>query len=1027
MHNPARFAVGRPKVVALFTLLLMIYGVLSYQGLPRQENPSLNERFASITTYLPGAEPEKVELLINQVIEDAVAELDDIEEIFSRSTYGVGWMLVQLKESAPAAERLQEVRDKVREAATRFPPGATEPDVDIRVFRTNTMLLALVAEGVSPIALREQARTLERELEFIPGVRRVDLVGLPREEIEVSLDLARLAQQGIPLAHVIDALAQRNVRLPSGELEVGAVRSSIRLSGAFESVDEVGNTLLGSSPEGLPIRLANVARIQRQVAPPDDLVRVGSAEGVGIALEMLPNRNAITLGERVRAHLAELALPEGMTVSIVADEPTYVRERLELLTGSLFFGLILVVTFCLLGMGWRSGVVVSLTIPLALLVALGLQGFVNVPLHQISIAALVIAVGIVVDESIVVTDNIQRYIDRGVPVHEAAIEGLGEIHLAVLAGAATTVAAFIPLMVMQGDIGDFIRSIPIVVSLMLLGSVLVSHYVTPLLAVALHRKGGKGPGRVSLWLEPRYRRLVHWVTSNTWLVLLGFVGWLIASVVLAAVVLWPPTFFPDADRHQFLVKLDLPAGAPVEETDAVVQRVEALLAEEREVTHWAAFVGRDAPKFYYNEFDDGRAEHRAQILVNLTDGVPFSETRAFATRFGRRVRETIPGAWVRSYPLRQGYGDGEDVEIFLTGDDLSTLRVLTARVREVMEGIEGTKNVSDSLGYDPVTLEAVVDDARANLLGVSHREVATTLRTAIDGVTATTFRENDQEIDIRVRLAEGQRRDVADLLGLPLRSQTTGGPVPLSHVASIEPGFTNREILRYNRKRETVVEAEIADGYKLIEVAARVETQVREAVQLPPGYTMIFQGQQKEVTESFISLLKAAVVAVFLIYIILVVRFQSLMQPLLILLAVPMSICGAFWGLALTGTEVSFMGFLGMISLTGIAVNDSIVLVDTVNRLREKGGELADVVAAGATLRLRAVTLTSITTVGGLLPLSISGGEFWAPFGYAMIFGLGASTVLTLVVQPAAYLTLDRYLRRGKPVSAGLRDEPAPA
>jgi multidrug efflux pump subunit AcrB len=1025
MPNPARFSVERPKVVVLFTLLLMIYGVLSYQGLPRQENPALTERFASITTYLPGAEPEKVELLVNEVIEDAIAELDDIEEIFSRSMHGVGWMLVQVKPSAPAAERLQEIRDKVREAAARFPPGASEPDVDIRVFRTNTMLLALVADGISPVALRERARELERELEFISGVRRVDLVGLPKEEIDVSIDLARLAQQGIPLALVIDALAERNVRLPSGELEVGAVRSSIQLSGAFEGVDEVGATLLGSSPEGLPIRLADVAKIERRVADPDMLVRVGSAEGVGIALEMLPNRNAITLGERVRAHLDQLDLPEGMSISIVADEPTYVRERLALLTGSLVFGLGLVVTLCLFGMGWRSGLVVSMTIPLALLVAMGLQGFVNIPLHQISIAALVIAIGIVVDESIVVTDNIQRYIDRGVPAREAAVEGLGEIHLAVLAGAATTVAAFIPLMVMEGDIGDFIRSIPIVVSLMLLGSVLVSHFVTPLLAIGLHQRGGGGPGRVTLWLEPRYRRLAAWIVSHTRAVLLGFVGWLVASVVMAAVVLWPPTFFPDADRHQFLIKLDLPVGAPVEETNALVQRVEALLAEEPEVSHWAAFVGRDAPKFYYNEFDDGRAENRAQIIVNLTDDVPFSETRALATRFGRRIRETVPGTWVRSYPLRQGYGDREDVEIFIMGDDLDVLRVLTARVREVVVGIEGTKEVSDSFGYDPVTLEAVVDDARANLLGVSHREVATTLRTAIDGVTATTFRENDQEIDIRVRLAEGQRRNVADLVSLPLHSPTTGGPVPLSHVASVEAGFTNRAILRYNRKRETVVEAAIADGHALIEVAARVEKAVRGRVNLPPGYSMVFQGQQKEVTESFISLLKAAVVAVFLIYIILVVRFQSLAQPLLILLAVPMSVCGAFWGLALTGTEVSFMGFLGMISLTGIAVNDSIVLVDTVNRLRARGGELADVVAAGATLRLRAVTLTSVTTVGGLLPLSLTGGEFWAPFGFAMIFGLAASTVLTLVVQPAAYLTLDRRLRRGKPVTAGLRDEPA--
>jgi multidrug efflux pump subunit AcrB len=1014
--NPASFSVEHPKVVGLFTLLLMVYGVLSYQGLPRQENPTLEERFASIITYLPGAEPEKVELLVSEVLEDAIAELDDIEEIFSRNTYGVSWMLVEIEKSAPAAERLQEVRDKVREATTRFPAGASEPDVDIRVFRTNTMLLALVGESVSPVALREQARALERGLEALPGVRRVDLVGLPKEEIEISLDLSRLSERGVPLARVIDALAERNVRLPSGELEVGAVRSSIQLSGAFEGVAEVGASFLGSSPDGLPIRLTDVAHIERRVAEQKELVRVDRAQGVGIALEMLPNRNVITLGERVRQHLSEIELPENMRVEVVADEPTYVNERLSLLTGSLLLGLLLVVTLTLVGMGWRSGIVVSLTIPLALLVATGLQGFVNIPLHQISIAALVIAVGIVVDESIVVADNIQRHLDHGSPPRRAAIEGLGEIHMAVLAGAATTVAAFIPLMVMEGDVGDFIRSIPIVVSLMLLGSVLVSHFVTPLMAMALHSRSRGRAGPIAERLEPHYRRFVGWVVRNPRAVLGAFGGWLLLSLLMAGAALWPPVFFPDADRHQFLIQLDLPNGAPVRETDEVVRRVERLLAEEPDIARWAAFVGRDAPKFYYNEFDDGRAENRSQIIVNTSENVTFSQTRGYATRIGDRIRETVPGVRVRSHPLRQGYGGGEDVEIFITGHDLDVLRALTARVRAVVEGIDGTTNVSDSFGYDPITLEARVDDARANLLGVSHRDVATTLRTAIDGVTATTFRENDQEIDIRVRLVEGQRRNVADLASLPLHSPVTRGPVPLSHVASVEPGFSNRAILRFNRKREAVIEADVADGYNLVDVANRVERAVRDSVVvLPPDHEIYFFGQREEVTESFLSLLKAAVVAVFLIYIILVVRFQSLVQPLLILLAVPMAICGAFWGLAFTGNPVSFMAFLGMISLTGIAVNDSIVLVDTVNRLRGSDVDPADAVATGATTRLRAVTLTSITTMGGLLPLSLSGGEFWAPFGFSMIFGLAASTVLTLVVQPAAYLTLDRWLRRGRP------------
>ena len=491
MANPARFALERPRVVLLATLLLVLYGVLSYQGLARQENPALQERFASIVAYLPGAGPEKVEILLTKVIEDRIAELDDIEDIFSTSNHGISFLLIELEKTAPAEERLQQIRDKVQEARTAFPPGASEPEIDTRVFRTNTMVLALVAEeDVPTLALRRQAKELERELEALADVRRVELVGLPEEEIAVDVDLRALSQRGVPLERVVAALAARNVELPSGELDVGAVRSTIETSGAFARDADAGTTLLGAGDSGLPIRLSDVARIERRLAEPEVRVRAQGIAAVAIAVEMLPGRNAIRLGERVRQHLGQRPYPPGMRAVVVADEPTYVSDRLGLLTGSLLLGLGLVVGLTLLGMGWRSGLVVSVTIPLALTVAMGFQGVMDVPLHQISIAALVIAIGIVVDESIVVTDSIQRYLDLGFEPRDAAIRGLAEIHLAVLAGAATTVAAFIPLMVMEGDIGEFIRSIPIVVSVMLLGSVLVAHFVTPLLAVLFHRRSG---------------------------------------------------------------------------------------------------------------------------------------------------------------------------------------------------------------------------------------------------------------------------------------------------------------------------------------------------------------------------------------------------------------------------------------------------------------------------------------------------------------------------------------------------------
>ena len=1027
--NPAVFSIRQPRVVLLATLLCAAYGALSYLDLPRQENPTLVDRFAQITTYLPGADPEKVERLVSKVLEEKIAEVDDLEDIFSSSSEGRSHLIVEVKKGAPLHDRLAQIRDKAAEARASFPPGASEPEVDTETLATYTMILVLTGPDASPVALQRKARELERALEQLPGVRRVDLVGRPREEIEVAVDLRKLSQRGVPLTGVLNALSERNALLPGGELELGGMRSSIQTTGAYTTLDEVGNTYLAAGESGLPVLLSDVSEIRRGVAEPDVRVRHLGAAGVALALEMLPRRNVVAFGERVRAFLAERerGLPEGMAVAIVADEPTYVGERLDLLMRSLLVGLCLVVALTLVGLGWRSGAVVSASIPLSLAFSMGLLHLVGLELHQMSIAALVIAVGLVVDEAIVVTDNVQRHLDRGASPREAAVSGLGEIHLAILAGAATTVAAFIPLMLMEGDIGDFLRSIPIAVSMMLLASVTVAHFVTPLLAALAHGwSRGRGAARASRtrWLELRYRRVLGAAVSRPGAVATLFVLGLSVSLAVLVTQLLPPAFFPSADRHQFLVEVRLPDGASLDETDAVMARVEQRLAQEETVRDWTAFIGSDAPKFFYNEFSSGRGENLGMLIVNTRETLPFHRTSEVVERIDRDLASRIAGARIRARELQQGYGATADVRVYVMGDSLPTLRHLADRVRQIAEQTPGVARVRESFGFDPLTLEVRVDAARANLLGISHRDVAVALRTAIDGVTATRFREEDEEIDVVVRLTEGQRRSVADLRTLAITSERSGHPVPLGQVATLAPGFTTRRVLRYERRREASIDADV-EGRPVLSVAADIERAVAAGISLPDGYEISFHGQRKEVSESFLSLARAALVAVFLIWIILVVRFQSFSQPLLIVLAIPMALIGSILGLAATGSPLGVTALLGMISLTGIVVNDSIVLLDYINTLRSRGWELEDAVMTGGTSRLRAVTLTSLTTMGGLLPLSLSGGAFWGPFGYAMIFGLAASTLLTLLVQPTAYLLLERRRRerseRARP-SAGTRE-----
>jgi multidrug efflux pump subunit AcrB len=1013
VKSTAAWALSHPHVVWLTTLLALSYGALTYLGLPRQENPTLADRRALVTTYVPGASPAQIELLVTKIIEDKVAEVDDVDTIFAQSLHGLSTVQVELEKGAPYAERLDEIRAKVQEARALIPDTATTPVVDTRLLRTNTMILAVVGEDVNPIALREQAKLVKRQLEFIPSIGRVRLLGEAKEEIEVAVDARSLSERHLSLTAVIDALESRNALLPSGQLELGTLSTAIQTSGVFDRVEDIEHTYLGAAESGIPVTLGDIATVTRRLADQKVLVRRNGVPAVSIALEMLAGKNAVQVGQRVRTLLSDLEpeLVAGVSVQILADEPKYVDERLSRLTGSLKLGLYLVMALTLLGLGWRSGLIISISIPLSITVALGLIGMFGIALHQISIAAMVIAIGLVVDEDIIVVDNIQRHIDKGLDPAAASIAGLGEIHMAVISGAGTTIAAFIPLALMSGEIGEFVRSIPIAVCLMLITSVIVAHFFTPLFAATLNgwRRSNGSARREQHRFEEPYRRVLKRLLQHRAAVIVGFITVFLGSTLGIGSSLWPPEFFNDADRHQFLVEVFLAPGTPVARTDEAAHRVEEVLGRNENIASWGTYVGSGVPKFFYNQFTEFESENTAMFVVNTVETISFEDVRGEAEAIGRELDATVAGALVRTTVLKQGYGGGDAVRIFIQGESQVVLRELSRRVREIVEQVEGTENVRDTAGYDPLTLDAEIDHARANLMGISNRDIATTLRIAIDGATATTFRENDEEIAIRVRLARDQRKNAADLGDLLLFSPSKNAYVPFAQVASIVPGFTTREILRFRRKREIAVIADVNAERTLMATTNDVQKAVLAQVTVPPNYEISFHGQNKEATESFLSLARAAIVAVLLIYILLVIQFKTLSQPLLIILAIPMALIGAIWGLVITGNEAGFMAFLGMISLIGIVVNDSIVLLDYINTLRRRGLDLETAVIQGASTRLRAITMTSLTTIGGLLPLSLYGGSTFGAFGYAMIFGLIGSTVLTLVVQPVAYLSLERW------------------
>ena len=1022
MHNPAEFAVRQPQLVVLAVIFALGFGMLSYAQLPRQENPTLERRRASIRVYVPGADPETMERLVAKNLEAKLSELDDIDEIYTESTLGVTWATVDLRGDAHLHNRLEEVKDKVEDARVFFPVGARPPVVTTRL-DTNAVIVTLESETSPLITIREHAEELERRLENLPGVSRVSISGAPKEKIVLEIDARALGQRGMSIPQIVEAIGSQNAELPGGELESGALRASIAVGGAFETIGGIAATyvrVLGREP----IRLGEIAEITRHIADPEVIVRTNGQRAVALSVEMLSGWDTVALGQSIRAVINEYTelLPYDSVVNIVVDEPTYVRDRILLLIRNLLLGLALVVVLAILFLGWRMGLVVALPIPISVVAGLGLLNLSGQSLHQISLAALIIAVGLMIDESIIIADNTERHLDRGESAETAAISGLREVHLPVLGGAATTVAAFVPLMVLDGRIGDFVRSIPLTVSSMIIASVVVAHYVIPLLVVALYRNKPRrsAPSTTRDPFSPPYAELLRRFLLAPKLAFASFALVIIAIAVSLPLVLKPADFFHTADRHQFVIELRTPAGSRLEQTDAAVAQLEKILSDLPGVSNWTTWIGSGAPRFYYNESTLGQHENIAKLVVNVGPDVPFRRNAEIVRQVGARAA-SIVGADVRARELKQGFGVRPDLEILVEGDDLDQLRRLTFEVREAVSTVEGAIHVRDSFGVDPLVVTADINEAKANKLGIARSDVSTTLRALIDGVTATTVEEEDDEIDVVVRVQEKQRIGFQALGELRVPSRVTDELLPLSHVAELRPDWAVKRITRQNRKRHAAVEADVAER-SVLAVTRDAEAIISRTVKVPPGYSIVFRGQRAEMTRSYLALANAGWVSVCVIYLILVLSLRSLLHPFLVVSILPLAAVGCVLGVAASGNALGFMALLGIISLIGIAVNDSILLISTIRRFRQEGLPLIDAVVRGSVQRIRPVLLTSATTIGGLLPLSLTGGSMWAPFGFAVIGGLVASTVITLGVQPTAYFALERWRSR-KTAAAGDADD----
>lgn len=1009
------FSVRQPVLVNLLVILLLVAALFTYSSMTKEKFPDVSLDEVWVHTTYPGVSPEEIERLITIPIEDEVAGIEGIEDITSVSSEGYSQIEIDFESGIEDFPRkIQEVQNRVNRVED-LPEDAETPEVEEEEWTTIAVVVS-VSGDIPEDKLKRLSEDLEADLLDIRGVDAVTAIGRRDREIWVEVDPGRLEGYELSLADVILSLRNKNLDVPGGTLGSGRRELLVRTMGEAETPEQIERVILRSTHEGGHVYLRNVATVSDTF---EEAVTEGRLNGKkAISLMVMKSRtgDTIQIVDAVKALERDYEngrLPDGVTLTLTNDASVDISNNLNALYGNGAVGLVLVLIVLYVFVGLRPAVLTAVGLPVAYSIAILLMQYFGITINMLSLFGLILALGIVVDDAIIICENSCRHIEEGRSPAEAAVIGTKEVTWPVIAAVATSAAAFIPLLLMTGTLGKFFGVIPKAVAFALLASlvealfILPSHIADFAKPISARRKQRMADGSLQR-LTHVYLRLLNFTLDRRYLCVSSAVA-LAGGCILFAYVFMPFVLFPARDVEEFGVTIKMPVGTKLEETSRVVAQLEraALELPEEEVY---AVIGRVGTG-QLADYDFRTGTHIGQVILDLTDR--FDRERSGEEIVGeyRDAIAEIPGpAEVNFQEWREGPPLEPAVELHLRGDELEILRAIADDVEAYIASIDGTKDITDD--FEPGKHEAriIVDEEKAYLLGLDMATIGYTIRYAFDGGIASSIHDRGEEIDLRVILREESRRDLEDIEEMRFQSRE-GALIPFQNFGRIErkPGYTN--INRRDRKRAITVSANVDDDViTSVEINRLLRDRYRDLGERYPGYSMVFSGEYEETQEQVIALTKAFGVAILLIYAILGSLFRSFSMPLVVMLAVPFSFIGVVVGFFVMGEPLGLMALIGIIGLAGIVVNNSLILVDFINSGRESGLARRDATLRACRLRLRPVLLTSVTTIFGLLPLALGlfgVSAFLAPIAVAIVWGLTFATFLTLLLVPGLYAIVD--------------------
>lgn len=1001
-----RWALQNSRFTYVAVVLLVLAGIFAYATMPRAEDPDYEVRKARVITFYPGASPEQVEHLVTDPLEKAIQEISQLDYVSSESYTGVSKIDVIIDDRHSNMRPIwDDLRRKVDRVRAQLPTGVVGPFVDDEFGDVYGTLIAITGEGYTYAELKDIADLARTQLLRLPDVSKVQITGVQQERVFVDYNPARLAEIGLSATQLASILSQTNIITPGGHVSTSDERLTVETSGNFETLDDLKNTVISIPGSNQLVYLKDIATVSTgYLEPTNQLVRYNGEPALILAIAMKQGGNIIRLGDQVKEVLDRIqaTYPVGLQFNIAAFQTEVVEKIIRGFTMNLLQSVVIVILVMLLTLGLRQGIMVAALIPTVIFSTFLIMSIWGITLDQISLAALVIALGLLVDNAICVNESIVVQVREGLSPRDAALSSCHELSRPLLNASLTTVAAFLPIYLAKSSAGEYTTAIFQVVLIALVGSWLLSMTMVPLLASQFVRVPKTSRQSAIERLIPSYTRLLKWSlahrkTTNCIL---------IAAIVLGVLGfrLVPNIFFPSNERPMFYIEIELPASVKIEKTSEIAALFEEKLSDDPRVEDYTTYVGRGAPRFILSFSPEGLRHEYAFILVNAVSNEAateiISEMRSWSNATLLDTRVTY---------RRLGYGPvvRHPIEVRISGRDYAELMRISSEVKQDLAAIPGAINVSDEWGRPVKKLYVNVDQAAAMRAGVTSQDVANSLQTYLTGMATTGFRRQEDVIPTLLRSEQPNRESAENLMGLSVFSQADNTVVvPLSQVASVEVEWQPAKIFRRNTLRVVTVYAELAPGYVVDEVLKPLLPLIEEqSIQWPPGYFFEIGGENEESAKASLSIASKIPIAILVILLLLMAQFNSIRCTSIVLLTIPLGFIGVVVGLLLTRNTLGFVTFLGIVSLSGIVINNAIVLIDRIRLELAAGKTPYDAIILSGQRRLIPILLTTATTIGGMIPLITGGGPMFSPLAVAIVFGLISATTLALFGVPTLYAT----------------------